>query len=239
MIIATEAIVISTIKYGDTSLIVKCLTASNGIKTYLLKGILASRKGKLKVAHFQPLTHLDILAVHKDKSNLQQLRETKINYPYKTIYTNPRKNAIALFLSEILNYALHEEEENNPMFQYITKALQWLDTHEAVSNFHILFLLHLTKYLGFYPNTTYENYPFFDLQEGNFVPSPSLNPTIKDQNIILLKAFLGTNFDDLHTIKINKESRQCLLDILIKYFQLHLYRFQKPKSLSVLNEVFN
>ncbi|MEM9687382.1 MAG: recombination protein O N-terminal domain-containing protein, partial [Bacteroidota bacterium] len=68
MIVATEAIVISTIKYGDTSLIVKCLTASNGIKTYLLKGILTSRKGKLKAAHFQPLTYLDILATHKSKS---------------------------------------------------------------------------------------------------------------------------------------------------------------------------
>lgn len=239
MIVATEAIVISTIKYGDTSLIVKCLTLSNGIKTYLLKGILTSRKGKLKAAHFQPLTYLDILATHKSKSNLQHLREARVNHPYKTIYTSPKKNAIILFLSEILNYALQEEEENKPMFQYIVEALQWLDTHNEISNFHVLFLLNLTKYLGFYPNTKNKNHPFFDLQEGKFIPSPSLNPIAKDKNALFLKAFLGMKFDDVHTIKMKKEERKSLLHVLINYLQLHLYQFQKPKSLPVLNEVFS
>ena len=75
MIIATEAIVISAIKYGDTSLIAKCLTASSGIKTYMLKGVLASRKGKLKAAYFNRLTQLDIVADHKNKSNLHYIRK--------------------------------------------------------------------------------------------------------------------------------------------------------------------
>ena len=239
MIIATEAIVISAIKYGDTSLIVKCLTAAGGIKTYILKGILASRKGTLKAAHFQPLTQLDIVAIHKSKSNLHHLREAKVSYACKTIYTDPKKNAIALFLSEVLNHALYGEEEDKNMFQYIKEALQWLDTHKEIANFHILFLLNLTKYLGFYPDTNNQDYPYFDLQEGKFIPSPSLNPVIKGENTAIFKAFLGMNFDAVFTIKISKEDRQELLYILISYFQLHLYGFKNPKSIGVLHQVFS
>lgn len=239
MIVTTEAIVISTIKYGDTSLIAKCLTASDGIKTYMLKGILTSRKGKLKTAYFQSLTQLDIVADHKSKSDLHYIRSAGVHYPYKTIHTNPKKSAIVLFLSEILNYALYEEEENKPMFQYIKGALQWLDVHEEISNFHLLFLINLTGYLGFYPNTKDKVYPFFDLQEGKFIPSPSLNPIISDQDLTALKAFLGTKFDTIHTIKMKKEVRQKLLYIIMNYFQLHVHGFKGPRSLPVLNEVFN
>ncbi|MCB0374495.1 MAG: recombination protein O N-terminal domain-containing protein, partial [Sinomicrobium sp.] len=96
----------------------------------MLKGVLASRKSKLKAAYFQPLTLLDIIADHRSKSTLHYIREAKISYPYKTIHTAPRKNAVILFVSEILNQVLQEEEENQALFHYIKEALQWLDAHE-------------------------------------------------------------------------------------------------------------
>lgn len=239
MLITTEAIVISALKYGDTSLIVKCLTASDGMKSYLLKGVLAARKSPVKAAYFQPLTQLDIVARHSNKSTLHYIREVKINYPYTTLSTCPGKNAVTLFISEILSYTLYEEEENTALFQYIKEALQWLDTHEEIANFPLLFLLNLTAYLGFYPNTQYSAYPFFDLQEGKFVPAPTLNPYITGKNIVALKTLLGTKFDNLSKTKIKKEDRQKLLHVLMEYFQLHIHGFRKPKSLSVLREVFN
>lgn len=239
MIVTTEAIVLSAIKYRDTSLIVKCLTASDGIKTYILKGVLAAKKGKLKAAYFQPLTQLELVANHRNNSDLHYISEVRISYPYTTLHANPGKNAILLFLSEVLSHALQEEEENKNLFQYIKEALKWLDTHNEISNFHILFLIDLTRYLGFYPNTKNKMFPFFDLMEGEFVASPSGNPTLANEDIRLLKAFLGTNFDAVHTIKIKKEARQQLLSVIMNYFQLHLHGFKKPKSLSVLNEVFN
>ena len=50
MVIATKAIVLSSLKFGDSDLIVKCFTASSGLKSYLLRNILKSKKGKLKVS---------------------------------------------------------------------------------------------------------------------------------------------------------------------------------------------
>tara|TARA_R110002051_G_scaffold324988_2_gene425054 strand:+ start:44181 stop:44900 length:720 start_codon:yes stop_codon:yes gene_type:complete len=239
MQVTTKAIVLSSLKYGDTSLIVKAFTASDGIKSYLLKGILASRRGKLKTAYFQLLSQLEIVAYHKNKGTLETIREAKINYQYQSLQTNVVKNALTFFLAEMLSNSLQEEESHQNLFNFLEASLQWLDTNDEISNFHIYFLLVLTKYLGFYPETSDLNAPYFDLQEGAFIMTPSLNSLISGDNLNHFKQFLGINFDTVHTIKMNKKNRQELLNLLVLYYELHLHGFRKPKSLTVLNEVFS
>ncbi|XLS28940.1 DNA repair protein RecO [Flavobacteriaceae bacterium M23B6Z8] len=238
MIVATRAIVISALKYGDSSLIVKCLTASAGMRSYLLKGVRNSRKGKLKAAYFQPLTQLEIVANHKDKGTLETIREAKISYPYQSLHTDIRKNAMAFFLAEVLSVSIYEEEDTKMMFHFVEAALQWLDLHDEVSNFHIAFLIMLTRYLGFYPDDTYQDLPFFDLEQGAFTNIPT-STVISDENLVAFKSFLGIIFDDIPLIKLTRTGRADLLKILITYFELHLQGFKKPKSIVVLNEVFN
>lgn len=239
MSVATKAIVLSSIKYGDTSLIVKAFTASDGIKTYLLKGILSSKKGKVKPAYFQPLTQLEIIANHKNKGTLESIREAKLYCHYQTLHSHLAKNAMTLFLAEMLANSIHEEEANESLYNFLEASLQWLDAHDQVSNFHILFLLRLTRFLGFYPEVGNIRATCFDLLEGEFTDTPSLNPIITDENLIFFKTFLGTNFDDVKSIKMNQKNRQELLQSLVIYYELHLQGFRKPKSLAVLNEVFS
>lgn len=239
MQITTKALILSSIKYGDTSLIVKAFTFSDGLKSYLLKGILASRKGKLKTAYFQPLTQLEIVVNHKNKGTLERLIDAKVNYPYQSVHTDIAKNAMVLFLAEILVNSIFEEEQNKDLFSFLEASLQWLDTHDNISNFHIFFLLGLSKYLGFYPDTTKMNYPYFDLVEGAFIESPGMNPILKEETLELFKAFLGINFDAIHKVRMGKKTRQELLQSLVLYFEVHLHGFKKPRSLAILNEVFS
>ncbi len=239
MQITTKALILSSIKYGDTSLIVKAFTFSDGLKSYLLKGILASRKGKLKTAYFQPLTQLEIVVNHKNKGTLERLIDAKVNYPYQSVHTDIAKNAMVLFLAEILINSIFEEEQNKDLFSFLEASLQWLDTHDNISNFHIFFLLGLSKYLGFYPDTTKMNYPYFDLVEGAFIESPGMNPILKEETLELFKAFLGINFDAIHKVRMGKKTRQELLQSLVLYFEVHLHGFKKPRSLAILNEVFS
>ncbi len=238
MQVTTKAIVLSAIKYGDTSLIVRAFTASNGVKSYMLKGVLASKRGKVKAAYFLPLTQLEIVAHHRNKGTLERIGEAKVQYHYQSLHTHVTKNAMTLFLAEVLGNSVREEEENRPLFQFLEASLQWLDTHTEISNFHIYFMLALTKYLGFYPDTEHIEAPYFDLVEGDFVENPSLNPMLEKEELNYFKAFLGTNFDAIHTIKMNKAGRQAILKSLLLYFELHLQGFKKPRSLAVLNEVF-
>lgn len=239
MQVTTKAIVFSAIKYGDTSLIVKAFTASDGIKSYLLRGVLASKKGKLKSAYFQPLTQLEIVANHKNKGTLETIKEAKVSYHYQTLYADMAKNAMTLFLAELLGNSIREEEQNEDLFEYLIASLQWLDMNKDVANFHLYFILSLTRFLGFYPDVYQIDKPYFDLLEGEFVAIESLNPILRGENIYYFKTFLGINFDAMHTVKMKKTNRQELLKSLILYFELHLQGFRKPKSLAVLNEVFN
>ena len=238
MIEKTSAIVINTLKYGDTSLIATCYTQKSGIKTYMLKGILKAKKAKIKTAYFQPLMQLNITANHNNKGHLHTIRDAEVANFYQSIYTNIKKQTIALFLAEILYYSIKEEEHNGQLYSYLETSFLWLDTHDKVSNFHLLFLLNLTKYLGFYPETNNVNAPYFDVINGIFSQSLRIG-AVSGNNLKQFKKLLGINFDVLANVNFNAEERQAVLSILIQYFELHLSGFKRPKSMDILKSVFN
>ncbi len=238
MQVKTKAIVISSLKYGEADLIVKLFTQSSGLKSYLLRNILKSRKGKLRTSLFQPLTHLDIEANHKDKGTLERMREAKVTHHYQSLHTDVVKSSIVLFLSEVLRSSIQEEEENRSLFHFLENTTLWLDTNEQNSNFHLLFLLHLTQHLGFYPDVSTKDLPYFNLLDGTFEHAEINNYCHNDYRISLLKTLLGTNFDGLTDIKLNQNQRTAFLHMLLQYYELHLHGFKKPRSLAVLNTIF-
>lgn len=238
MIETTKAIVINSIKYGDTSLITTCFTKNCGLKTYMLKGVLKSKKAKVKAAYFQPLTLLNITANHNNKGALNSIRDVQISHFYQSIYTNIKKQSIALFLAEILNYSIKEEEQNETLFSYLETSFLWLDTHEKATNFHLLFLLNLTKFLGFYPELNNINNSYFNLIEGNFTNRKVIH-SVSGDNLIQFKKLLGINFDAIDQVDFSAANRQAVLSTLIQYFELHLSGFRKPKSLEVLKTIFS
>lgn len=237
-LVSTKAIVIGVIKYSDTSLIVKLYTQSDGLRSYMLKGVLTSKKGKLKAAYFQPLTVLNITANHNSKGRLNSIKEAHVQFPSKTIYKSVIKQSIVLFLSEVLVNCVQEEEANDLLYEYLENAIYWLDNHEKISNFHLLFLLNLTKFLGFYPDTTEQDKNGFDLVEGIFTDTANKNETISGVKLDQFKKLLGIDFDDVENVLFHKNERQSILQIIIRYFELHLDGFRKPKSLNILEAVF-
>ena len=238
MLQTTKAIVLHSLKYSDSSLITTCYTEDCGVKSYMLKGVLKSKRGKIKPAYFQPLMQLILTAKHNNKGSLNSIREVEIAHFYTSVYTDIKKQTIALFLAEVLNYAIKEEELNPHLFQYLEVSFIWLDTHSNVTNFHLLFLLNLTKFLGFYPDLSGSNFQYFDLLEAKFT-SRANSHTVSGEKLVQLKKLLGINFDTIHKVNFNAESRQVVLSILIQYFELHLSGFRKPKSLKVLKSIFS
>ncbi|WP_422106899.1 DNA repair protein RecO [Winogradskyella sp.] len=239
MLTRNNSIVLSKLKYKDNDLIVKCYTQQRGVVSYILRGVLKSKKSQKKAIYFQALSQLQIEENYKPNRSLQNIKEVKFNYIYKSLHNNIYKSAIVLFLSEILSSVLREEEKNDALYNYIETALQYLDSEDQYSNFHLLFLLRLTRYLGFQPENHNTDYPYFNLESGIFEVTPSGIYSITGENLTLLKQLLGINFDAIHIIKINAKRRQEFLNMLLYYFELHLDGFKKPKSLQVLNDVFH
>lgn len=236
MLIKTKAIVISSLKYQEKSLIVKCFTQSEGLKSYFVRDAFSSRKSNQKIAYFQPLTILEIEAIHKNKGTLENFKEIKIATPFQSIYADIYKSTIVLFISEILHHSIHEEEKNEALFTFLETALNWLDTHNDIANFHLILLLEITKYFGFYPDISQLENPFFEIREGVFIPFQAVN-SLSEHESSLLKKLIELRFEsDKKTF--HSSERQIILKILIEYYGFHLEGFKKPKSLEVLREVF-
>lgn len=238
MLIKTKAIVISALKYGEADLIVKAYTLSNGLCTYMLKGVLKSKKGKFKASMFQSLTQLDIIANHRGGGKLEYLREAKVTGNYQSLHTHPVKLTMVMFLAEMLRNTIHEEESNEALFNYLQYSFHYLDAADRIANFHLLFLLNLTSYLGFQPEMGIKDLPVFNMLDGIFQDFSSNDYCIEGKNVDLLKSLLGIEFDELQHIKLNQASRNEFLNMLLLYYELHIEGFRKPRSLSVLKEIF-
>jgi DNA repair protein RecO (recombination protein O) len=238
MIVKTRGIVLTSLKYGDADLIVKCLT-EEGLRSYMLKRIFASRGKKIKLAYFQPLSLLELTANHNQKGRLNSLREVRTSYLYRSIPMDILKRSIALFLAEVLASSVREEEPDPALFEFVHTALIWLDAHTQVSNFHLLFLMRLTRFLGFYPDTKHTEGEYFDLIEGSFSRNSPHNPFLSGEKLVLFRTLIGTNFDEVVGLRLNAEKRQVLLEILLSYYEFHLPGFKRPRSLNVLKDVFD
>lgn len=237
MLVKTKAIVLSSLKFQEKSIIVKCFTLSDGLKSYFVRDAFSGRKGNHKIAYFQPLTLLEIEANHKNKGTLEHFKEIKINQPYLSIPTDISKSTITIFLSEMLHHSIREEEANPDFFTFLETAFLWLDNHHQIANFHLILLIETTKFLGFYPEKSNPNFDFFEMKDGVFVPFETVS-CLNKHHSFLLKKLLELKFESTE-ILFNAKERQELLKIIIDYYSLHLDGFRKPKSLEVLTEVFS
>lgn len=237
MLVKTKAIVLSAIRYQEKSLIVKCFTESDGLKSYFIRDAFSSGKNSQKIAYFQPLNIIQIEALHKNKGSLEYFKEVKLAIPYHTITFDIAKTTIALFISEMLHHSIKEEEKNQSLYSFLETALLWLDNHNEVANFHLILLLEVTKFLGFYPDTKQIAHPFFEMTEGVFIPFETITCLTVDETM-LLQRLMTLKFDN-STKAFHVSERHTLLKILLDYYAFHLDSFRRPNSLDVLKEVFS
>ena len=237
MLVKTKAIVISALKFQEKSLIVKCFTLSSGLKSYFVRDAFSNRKTSQKIAYFQPFSILEIEAVHKNKGTLENLKEIKTAVPFQTIHTDIVKSTIVMFLSEMLHHSIQEEEKNESLFEFLESALIWFDHHDEVSNFHLILLLEATKYLGFYPDVSEIDLPFFEMNDGVFTLFHGIN-ALTEHETNLFKKLIDLKFDNDQRV-FHVVERQVLLKVLIDYYSFHLEGFKRPKSLDVLREIFS
>ena len=237
MLVSTEAIALSTIKYSESSVIFKCYTLSNGIKSYIIKGIRSKKSKSLSLGLFQPMTILEINANHKNNGGLENMRAAKILAPYRTIPFDIIKNSLVLFISEVLSKSILEEEKNSVLFNYIKSSALWLDSSKKYVNFHIQFLIKILKYLGISPNFE-ENLDFFENSKNQFDYSDDFNDKISRKFIEKFEFLLGTNFDNGVKCNINNEERKEFLEFLMSYMSIHIGGFRRPNSLNIMYELF-
>jgi len=239
MIVNTKGIVLKSIKYSESSVIVKIFTESFGLQSYIIKGV-RSKKVKMKAALFQPLQLLNLSASHRENKNLNFINEAGVAHAYQSIPFDAAKLSVLLFLNEILIRSIKEETSNANLFDWLWKSLIWYDlTEPSSSDFHLIFLMQLTKFLGFYPKNPISSSTYFDLLEGVFVNSEPPHPHYISGSFAEKFHHLNTvSFNQLHELSFSTRQRRKMLSTLITYYQLHLPGFGEVKSLLVLQQIF-
>ena len=148
---------------------------------------------------------------------------------------------MALFLSEFLYYAIKSEPDAHAIFDYLERSLEWLDTAEhGFSNFHLVFLLRLTRFLGFAPNIHHATPGcYFDLRASCFTEQVPAHPDfLSAADSALIPKLMRMSFANMHVFKFSGAERSHLLENINTYYRLHLPDFPELKSLAVLKELF-
>lgn len=239
MLHKTRGIVLQTINYSDTSVIARIYTEQFGLQPYMVNGA-RGKKAKIKANVLQPLSIVEMVVYHKEKNTLQRISEIRNNQPFTSIPYNIVKTSIAIFLNELLCKAIREEEPNERLFGFLYSSVQILDLDPgSCSNFHLGFMIQLSKYLGFYPQgRACAETPYFDLQEGTFISKEPVHPYfLYPVHAQLLTQLMQADYSTASTLPIQKTQRKELLAKLILYYELHLPSLHEINSHRVLEEV--
>ena len=218
-----QGIVLQSIRYGDTSLIVKVFTRSLGLRSYMVKGAF-NRNSKSRAALFQNLHLINYVETSKpNKGSLGYLKDVQLTTVYQSIPFVMNKSAILMYVSELLSKTLTEQEQNEPLYDFIARSLLWLDLVEQdYANFPLFFTLELTRHLGFYPKANHETGYCFDMMEGSFAHDLPVHPYYFDkENAQLLSQMLNVSIDEACRMPLRVSQRRELLDGLIVFMRLH------------------
>jgi DNA repair protein RecO (recombination protein O) len=239
----TRGIVLHSIPYNDTYHIIYVYTETFGRVSYLAFRTRGKqgKKSAVSKALFLPLSLIELEVEHFNRRDLHRIREAKLCYPLDRLFGNPVKNALALFIAEILFRVIRESEPDRRLFDYLSRSVCILEgAGDGVANFHLVFLLRLLGYLGIYPNTgSYAENSFFDMQNGIFTASPPLHRHFlnREESAAFARLF-RISYENMALYSFSRRDRVLILRRILSYYRLHLPDFPEIKSLSVLQSLF-
>jgi len=235
----TKGIVLHAVRYSDSSWVVTVFTEQFGRESYMVYGV-NKKKSVFRAAFLQPFTLIEMNVSHVPGKEIQQIKDTQLLLPLNDIALNPVKNAIALFLSELLFKTLKVSEPDDMLFKFLENSIQLLEHSNAgVANFHLLFLVKLTRYLGFEPSCEFNDNGVFDLQNGVFATErPPHVHYLSNADSRFLESILRCSFIEMNTLKCDRVLRNRMIDHLLIYYRLHVPDFNGMQSLDVLHELF-
>lgn len=241
MLHKTRAIVLHSLRYGDSSLIVHAFTEEWGRQSFLLKGIRKSGRSN-RANMYQPLFLLELDIYYRENREMHWIRDAAFIDSPPSFYSDMVKSTQALFISEILMKTLQEQEKNPALFSFIFHSVQYLESLKNGSpSFHLIFLFQLSGYLGFHPGNNFSTArPFFDPVKGSFSAAPVTADSELEREIGEgWSSCFNMDYSNADQQFTNKKSRNIFLDSLLGFYRIHLQSMGELKSLDILRTVFS
>lgn len=240
MIIKTQAIILKSTRYSDKASIVTAYTRENGRISLIVYGLHSKRALNRRIL-LQPLSTTEIIAENKLSKDLATLKEIQPASFNNKIINYPVKTALALFIAELLDKSIRQSDTDYPLFDFIYESIELLNnTNQNIANFHLIFMVQLSNFLGFGPSPDYTERSCFDMLNGEFSNSIPPHPhVLLNEYCHAFHSLIETDFNSMENLSFTRTIRNQLLDSLIEYYSLHLSDFNGLKSTAVLREIFS
>lgn len=241
MLHKTRGIVLKTTDYSESSVIVQVFTEKFGMQSYLISGVKKS-KGRIRMNMLQPLHLLDMIVYHKPSGNIQRISELRNDPVFESIPYDVVKSSLAIFLNEVLYRSIRQHSADERLFEFLSQSIEVLDhLTKGLANYHLWFLLQLTRYLGFYPQSRSSSGSlYFDLKNGVFTKELPLHlHFIQGSLVNHFVNLLSCNTETLEQVKLNSLERKELLTKMLEYYHLHIDSLAEIRSHLVLEEVLS
>jgi DNA repair protein RecO (recombination protein O) len=234
-----EAIVLQLIPHKDHNAIVKLFTRSSGLASCWINSLHGKSSG-IRTSGLQPLTIIHTIIDQRETKQLATLKEMRISFFPSGIRNTIEKNAIAIFMAELLTHIIKEPAPDELLYDFLRQSILLLNnTNEKCANFHIVFMLNLSNHLGLLPKNSFSaKTPYLNLEEGTYQAMAPMNKAFlyPDESEYLSKLSM-TDMTSFSSITISSVLRKNILHGLLKYFEMHT-GMSPLKSHLVLEEVF-
>lgn len=129
MIVHTNAIVFKSVDFRESSRIVTMFTREHGKIALMVRGAKKPRSkfsGLIEVGNL-----LDVIYYYKSSRSVQTLTEASLTEKTLNLRTDFKKMATATSALELISQLLHEGEVNEPLFEFTSKMLVWLNATDV------------------------------------------------------------------------------------------------------------
>lgn len=242
MLLKLEGIVVSSIKYSETSIICKIFTDKLGLQSFMINGVRSAKNANKAILYKAPNV-LELEVYHQESKKLKRIKEAKRLFLPMNIQSDILKTAMGIFLSELMMRLLHENYVNEIFFDFLLQQIKFIDQTDKIDGKYPSWLLmKSTDCLGFSPEGSYrEDTPYFDLAEARFVGANENSSTklIGSSPAQHLSFILNNEVEDLGNLQLTAAERNQLFSLCENFLLHHVSGFQKLKSPEVLNQVLN
>jgi DNA repair protein RecO (recombination protein O) len=235
-----EGIVLRSIKFSDNSLIIHLFTRERGRISCMVKKARSKRTG-FAPSFFHPFNFLNVEVYYNPNKEIHTLKEVTLEQSFAGLGNDTNRIAIVMFLSELLNKSIRYQHTDKQLYDFLKNSISHFNegTHSS-ANFHIFFMIELSKFLGFYPVNNYSDSDYyFDLLNAQFVSASSGSQTMDKKTSALLFKFMDLSTENWWEIPLNGELRRKMIESLLNYYTLHTGTNMDIKSLDVFAEIFN
>ena len=237
----TRAIVLRIIRYADNRVIISFFTEHYGLLSAVVR-VKHGRNAGCPAALMQLLGELEFCVDFKASADLQKISNISVATPWIDMPYNPIKVSMSIFLADFLYHTLRNEGENAALFSFLEKSLRWFDESEhGFVNFHLILILRLTRFLGIWPTLEGRSRDkIYDLKSACYsFHLPDHGQYLDAEVARWIPVLLHTDYSNMYRLRLDRSKRWHMLDILLRYYRLHVPAFGELQSMDVLRELFS